>query len=151
MIIFDPGGGEPVQWAVCFSQKASTAWLTRLPVGKFKHVRAFGCVPHINTWVFFDPALNRTTIRIARGDVARQLIGEFVFEATVIQMPALPRASLRPRIFGWCVPATAQLLGLPGGALRGALVPDTLLRQCLANGGMLLADGYPNRAASAAA
>jgi hypothetical protein len=147
MIIFDPGGGEPVQWAVCFSQKASTAWLTRLPVGKFKHVRAFGCVPHINTWVFFDPALNRTTIRIGRGDVAKQLIAEFLFEATVIQMPTLPRASLRPQLFGWCVPAVAHVLGVRGGALRC----DTLFRDCLRQGGILLADGHPNRAASTAA
>jgi hypothetical protein len=147
MIIFDPGGGEPTQWAVCFSRKASTTWLTRLPVGEFKHVRAFGAVPHINTWVFFDPALNRTTIRLARGDVARDLIAEFVFEAAVIQMPALPRASLRPALFGWCVPAVAHLLGVPGGALR----PDTLFRDCLRYGGVLHADGHTIPAAGPAA
>jgi hypothetical protein len=134
MITFDPGGGEPTQWAVCFSRKAATPWLTRLPVGKFKHVRAFGCVPHINTWIFFDPALDRTSVKVARGDVARALISEYLRDATVIQMPARERKSLRPRIFGWCVPAVAHLLGLPSSALR----PDRLLADCLRYEGAVL-------------
>lgn len=138
MIVLDPGGGEPTQWAVCFSLKASTPWLTRLPVGKFKHVRAFGCVPHINTWIFFDPALDRTSVKVARGDAARALMEEYVHDAAVIQMPARERKSKKPRIFGWCVPAVAHLLGLSSGALR----PDALFRDCLRSGGVLLADGY---------
>ncbi len=139
MIIFDPGGGEPTQWAVCFSRKAATPWLTRLPVGKFKHVRAFGCVPHINTWIFFDPALDRTSVKVARGDTARVLMCEFLHEATVIQMPAREPKSLKPRIFGWCVPAVAHLLGLKSSALR----PDRLFADCLRQGGVLLAHEYP--------
>ena len=137
MIVFDPGGGEPTQWAVCFTQKCATAWLEWIPVGKYKHVRAFGCVPHINTWIFFDPALNRTSIKIARGDAARVLISEFVHEADVILMPARDRSSLRPRIFGWCVPQVAHLLGLPSSALR----PDRLFADCLQYAGTLTAAG----------
>jgi hypothetical protein len=130
MIIFDPGGGEPTQWAVCFSRKSATVnWL---PLGRYKHVRVFGCVPHINTWIFFDPSWRRTTIRVARGDVANELMREFLYLADVIQMPAGERAGAP--IFGWCVPAVAHLLGLPSGAFR----PCDLYRQCLANGGTLM-------------
>jgi hypothetical protein len=140
VIIFDPGGGEPTQWAVCFALKASTVWLTRLPVGRFKHVRAFGCVPHINTWLFFDPALDRTSIKVARGDAATALIAEYLHDATVIQMPARDRHSKKPAVFGWCAPSVAHLIGLSSGALRC----DTLFRDCLRAGGVLLADGHPD-------
>jgi hypothetical protein len=147
VIIFDPGGGEPTQWAVCFTQKCATSWLEWIPIGKYKHVRAFGCVPYINTWVFFDPALNRTTITIARGGVASELISEYLHQADVIQMPSLARASLRPRIFGWCVPQVAHLLGLPTSALR----PDALWRDCLRQGGAVVANASTIAPTAAAA
>jgi hypothetical protein len=137
MITFDPGAGEPTHWQLCFSRKSATACANFLPIGKYKHVRAFGCVPEINTWIFFDPSFSRTSIRVARGDAAHELIREFLYAADVIQMPVRDRAGAPP-LFGWCAPAVAHLLGLRCGALRGALVPDTLWRQCLANGGRLI-------------
>lgn len=147
MLVFDPGFGEPTQWVVCFSHKCATRWLEWIPVGKYKHVRAFGCVPHINTWIFFDPGLNRTALRVARGDAAHMLISLFLNEADVIQMPLRMRESRRPRIFGWCVPQVAHLLGLSTSALR----PDRLWRECLRQGGTILADGRTVTPASPAA
>jgi hypothetical protein len=146
MIIFDPGGGEPMHWAVCFTRKSATRWANWLPIGRYKHVRAFGCVPEINTWIFFDPSWRRTTIRVARGDAANELIREFLYLADVIQMPVCERRRAPP-IFGWCVPAVAHLLGLPSGALRA----DRLFRDCLRHGGELLADGCTVATAPAAA
>lgn len=144
MIIFDPGAGEPTHWQLCFSRKSVTAaWL---PIGTYKHVRAFGCVAEISTWIFFDPAFSRTTIRVARGDAARTLIGEFAHQADVLRIKARDRAGAPP-IFGWCAPAVAHLLGLPSGALR----PDTLFRDCLRQGGELLADNGRTIPAAAAA
>jgi len=134
MIIFDQGGGEPRQWFVCFSHKAATPWLDRLPIGKYKHVRAFGCVGEINTWVFFDPGLDRTAINLARGSVVDALMAEFIHDAAVILVPAQERKSLRPRVFGWCVPAVANLLGLESSALR----PDAFYRDCLRHEGAVL-------------
>jgi hypothetical protein len=143
MMTFDPGAGEPATWAVCFARKCVTAAF--LPIGTYKHVRAFGVVEPINTWVFFDPAFKRTSIRLARGDAARELVREFIFDAAVIQIAARERTR-RPPIFGWCTPAVAHLLGLSSGALR----PDALFRQCLRQGGELLADGHTVTAARTA-
>jgi hypothetical protein len=145
MITFDPGAGEPTQWAVCFTRKAASKWAAWLP-GTYKHVRAFGFVGPINTWVFFDPALSRTTIRVARGEAASQLIHEFLYAAAVIEVPTRARTGTPP-IFGWCAPAVAHLLGVSGGALR----PDTLFAHCLRQGGLLLADGCTVATAAAAA
>jgi hypothetical protein len=146
MLIFDPGAGEPVHWQLCFSRKSATAFANFLPIGRYKHVRAFGYVAHINTWIFFDPSWRRTTIRVARGDAANALIHEFLYLADVIQMPACERAGAAP-LFGWCAPAVAHLLGLASGALR----PDALFRDCLRHGGELLADGRTIPATAAAA
>lgn len=134
MIVFDAGAGEPGQWAICFTRKCATRWLQWLPVGKYKHVRAFGCVPHIHTWVFFDPALSRTAIKLARGQEATALIAEYLHDADVIQMPHMERKSLRPQFFGWCVPAVAHLVGIPSSALR----PDRFWADCLRHGGTIL-------------
>lgn len=134
MIIFDPGAGEPTQWFVCF-QRHATAWVERLPIGRYKHVAAFALVPYINTWIFVDVCLDRTSIKIARGDAAKVLIGAFATDAMVVQMPARSRTTLLPRLGGWCVPAVKHLIGLRSGALR----PDALLRDCLRNGGEIAA------------
>ena len=137
MMVFDPGADEPLTWHVCFSRRAATPWLAWLPIGEYKHVRAFGCVASINTWVFFDPALDRTAIRLARGDAVRALMLEWLTDADVVIMPTSARTALTPRLTGWCVPQIKHLLGLRSGALR----PDALFRDCLAHGGEILSHG----------
>lgn len=131
MMTFDPGTGEPTQWYVCFCRRAATRWLERLPIGRYKHVRAFGCVPAVNTWIFFDPALDRTSVRLARGASVRKLMTEWLTGADVIRMPVVSRETLIPRLGGWCVPAIKHLVGISGCALR----PDALWRDCLRQGG----------------
>jgi hypothetical protein len=136
MITFDPGAGEPTHWQLCFSRKSATPFANWLPIGTYKHVRAFGYVAHINTWIFFDPSFSRTTIRVARGDAAGALIHEFLYLADVIEMPVgaeKKRAGAAP-LFGWCAPAVAHLLGLRCGALR----PDALFAHCLRHNGRAL-------------
>jgi hypothetical protein len=137
MIVFDPGAGEPLRWHVCFSRRAATPWMACLPIGTYKHVRAFGCVTAINTWIFFDPALDRTAIKIARGDAVRALMLEWLADADVVTMPAATRTRMVPRLGGWCVPQVKALLGLRSGALR----PDALFDDCLRHGGEILENG----------
>jgi hypothetical protein len=133
MLIFDPGAGAPTHWLLCFSRHSATPFANWLPIGTYKHVRACGYVATINTWVFFDPSFSRTTIRVARGDAANELIREFFYAADVIEMPVGERAG-SPPIFGWCAPAVAHLLGLRCGALR----PDALFAHCLRHNGRAL-------------
>jgi hypothetical protein len=135
VITFDPGVGEPQRWILCFSQTCATPWLNRLPVGRFKHVRAFGCVPALNTWLFYDPALDRSSMTIARGESARILMANWLRVSEAIEMPMVKRNSMVPRIGGWCVPAIKHLVGIRGGALR----PDALWRECLRQGGEVIA------------
>lgn len=138
MIVFDPGAGEPRKWIVCFCRKSARAWLDRMPIGEFKHVRAFGSIPEIQTWVFFDPAWDKTMIKVARGHAAEALVREFMHESSMVIMPVSERA-MRPHFGGWCVPAVKQLIGLRSGALR----PSRLLKDCLANGG----EAFPHEGA----
>ncbi len=145
MIVFDPGAGEPAEWFVCFCRGAASPWVRCLPVGRFKHVRAFGLVPSIHTWIFFDPALDRTALHVARGDPARMLISVWMADAAVVYMPVLPRTKLRLRLGGgWCVPQIKHLIGLKSGALR----PDALLQDCLRFGGKIV-HGAINQLAAA--
>lgn len=134
MMIFDPGAGEPTHWYVCFCHRAATAWMERLPIGRYKHVRAFGCVAAVNTWVFFDSAFDRTTVKIARGEAARQLMAEWLTDSDIVRMAMVRRKTMRPRLGGWCVPAVKHLLGISSGALR----PDALWRDCLRLGGEVI-------------
>lgn len=134
MMIFDPGGGEPIEWFVCFCRRAATPWLERLPIGEFKHVRAFGCVPSINTWVFFDPALNRTSIKVARGPAATALMHEWLIDSEVVRMRSSHRTTNIPRLGAWCVPAIKHIVGIRSGAL----LPDGLHRYCMDTGGQLI-------------
>lgn len=130
MIVFDPGAGDPAYWFVCFCKSAGNAWVERLPIGKYKHVKAFGCVQAINTWVFFDPALDRTSIEVARGADAERLMNGWLADADVVKVRAVKRKLLLPRFGGWCVPAVKHLTGIRSSALR----PDALYDDCLRNG-----------------
>jgi hypothetical protein len=136
VIVFDPGAGEPRKWVICFCRKSTRWWLDRLPIGEFKHVRAFGSIPEIQSWVFFDPAWDRTVIKVARGHAAEQLVLQFLHDCEAVVMPA-NTGPMRPHVGGWCVPAVKQLVGLRSGALR----PNALYRDCLANGGETLVNG----------
>lgn len=135
VIVFDPGAGEPTQWVLCFSRQAATTWANYLPIGKYKHVRAFGFVAAINTWVFYDPGLNRAAISVARGDAAATLMEAFLYDADAVQIPAVHRERWAPRFGGWCVPAIKHLTGISSSALR----PDALFRDCLRYGRALTA------------
>jgi hypothetical protein len=126
----------PARWLICFRHRSGLWWVDLIP-GRFKHVRAFGCVPECDTWVFYDPCL-RTTVFLARGAGARHLMLEWSRDAAVLAMTPLPREHLRVSPFS-CVTAIQSILGLPGGALR----PDALYRQCLRNGAQIVATAIP--------
>jgi hypothetical protein len=121
------GAGAPARWLVVFTTKSDRWWIRLIP-GRFKHVRAFAYCHDTDCWIFYDPCL-RTGILTARGAGARQLMLQWTRDAKVLSMEPGPHERIRPLPFA-CTTAIASLLGLPGGALR----PDALYRQCLANG-----------------
>ena len=136
---------QPLVWMLVFERLASTRFLNFAAMGKYKHVKAFGYVPFLHVWTFFDPSWNRTELIIAQdGRPAAYLIEKWVVDADVMEFARLEAEWLLPPLGGWCVPQIKRLIGLRSGALR----PDALWRDCLANGGLPLESKHgkiPNR------
>lgn len=135
-VVTRPWAGAPRQWIIVFDRKAATWWINWLPLGKYKHVRAFGYVPEAKAFIFYDVAFDRTMIAIACDQAATALIREWLTDADAISMPARAAGLPAPRIGFWCVQAIKHLIGLRSGALR----PSALWRDCLRQGGEIVAN-----------
>jgi hypothetical protein len=122
--------GAPARWLLVFDREAATWWMSLLALGRYKHVRAIGYVYDADAYLFYDVQLAGTTLQLARGKAARQLISEWIAHADVLAIePGSARhrqGVLRPLL---CTTSIAHLVGLPG-----ALRPDALFRQALRNG-----------------
>lgn len=130
---------EPTLWWVVFSEKTDTWWVRLFP-GKYRHVKLIGYVPQCDAMVFYEYRLSRMVISVYVGPKAFEAAAPWLADGVVIAMR--PNITDRPSPFWhrftfWCVPAVKHLIGLRSGALR----PDTLLRDCLRNGGKPLESG----------
>lgn len=127
---------EPKDWFVVFQENTPKWWIRWLARGRFKHVSVFGVVERANSWVFYDFNLDRARVYVVPNHEADIAIGHFIDDATVVRMarPIGREAEVNLRPGWWCVPAVAHILGLRSCALR----PDTLFRQCLAQGGEII-------------
>ncbi|MGL4297118.1 MAG: hypothetical protein ACRCTG_15505 [Aestuariivirga sp.] len=133
---------QPEFWFAAFHEAAETPWVRWVP-GRFKHVSAVGYFREAKSWVVLDPSILGTRLLIfADTDAGLNALGAWLDNALVLRMPALSQdldamkargvAKLGlGRLGFWCVPAVRHLLGIPSRAL----LPDGLLRDCLANGG----------------
>lgn len=132
-----PTYGGPTCWLVCFHTKFTTWWARYIP-GGYKHVSAVAWVPETKTWVFFDPAFDRTRIWCASDDdTGKRVLGDWINDAVVIRYPAAAFGRGVAARFGyWCVPAVAHLLGVK----TGAVTPRGLLLFLLRNGGEVVTD-----------
>jgi hypothetical protein len=126
---------------IVFNRTAESWWSSLVAMGRYKHVRAFGYVAELETYVFYDVQFGYTSIEIARGACARQMIAAWCGDADVL---AIDRVSNRPAYLGpmLCTTAIARLIGLSGRALR----PDALWRECIKNGAIPV--GYAEDTAS---
>lgn len=125
---------HPLQWVIVFDPKAGNRWVQWLTPGRYKHVRAFGYVPFLHVWLFYDANLAGIEIVVAAdGPSSRDMIAAWTAGCYCLMMPRVPHVgrSLTTAASGWCVPAVKRLIGLRCGALR----PDALLADCLRNGG----------------
>ena len=120
---------EPSSWLLVFHTKCRTPWVNRLVIGRYKHVSAVGWVANAQSWVFYDPTLQRTQILVLPDQLGIETYARLAVGNAVLQMPVLERRG-SARLGFWCVPAIKHLVGLRSGALR----PDVLWRDCLANG-----------------
>lgn len=129
---------EITTWLVAFWPKAATPLVNKLVRGRFKHVSVFAFAPDARTWVWIDVALMGTRVQLLPDTQAAQLIlGDWTKEAAVLQMPVQERNRIRIAPGFWCVTAVKHMLGLRSGAL----LPDALWRDCLANGAKVIFDG----------
>lgn len=132
------GGGaaataQPQTWTLVFKRRSSSRFRSFIAFGRYKHVCAYGYVPYLHVWVFFDPHWEGNQIFIASdGKMAEKMIESWIVDADLILMPQQRFIRVwMPPILGWCVPSIRRLIGLPGSALR----VDTLFRTCLEHGG----------------
>jgi hypothetical protein len=135
-VISTDGIGKPRRWLLCFKRRSDSRIVSLLAAGRYKHVLAFGYVEEFDAWLFFDLRFRHLDIQIARGAAARRLMAGYIDGATLLGIPARDTGSLA--LGFWCVPAIAKLIGLNSGALR----PDALFRDCLAQGGEIVADEH---------
>jgi hypothetical protein len=126
---------QPDNWLLIFERQAPSRFFDFVAFGKYKHVKACGYVPFLHVWTFFDPSWSGTELYVAEdGRPALYLMSQWIVEADVMRFPRKHAPARLPPLAGWCVPQIKRLIGLRSGALR----PDTLWRDCLANGGVPL-------------
>jgi len=106
--------------------------------GRFKHVSLVGLCPFSRVWVGLDTAIDQTRVWVWKdSDAAVGPLGAWMADALVVTMPAPELLPQRARVRGLfsCVSAAAHVLGI-----AGAVRPDGLLRECLRNGGQIIAE-----------
>lgn len=128
---------EPEVWFAAFSPESSRRWVNWLSFGRFRHVSAFGWVSSAQCWLLFEVLSYRTEIRAVPKAFEAVALAPILDSCVVVQMPPVDRSDkgVKFKAGFWCVPSVAHLLGLRSCALR----PDALYRQCLANGGRVMA------------
>lgn len=142
----------PKRWFIVFHEVTSRPWLRWLACGRFKHVSCFGWVDSAQRWVFFDPALERTWLRLVPDDVASEEpahvfdikagyyggdLGHYANLGQVVALDIQLDNVMRPNIgIGWgCVRDVARVVGIRTRAIR----PDAFFRECLKRGGTVVA------------
>jgi hypothetical protein len=126
--------GPVEEWFVAFKTKAKMRIANLFP-GRFKHVMAFASRDGL--WAFCDVAPFASQFIIVPDPLADPMIANAIADATVLKVVAGPG-----RLGGlWCVPATANLTGVPSCALR----PDAFFRDCLAHGAEILIENSNGR------
>lgn len=122
---------EVTTWCLAFWPHATNRWFDRLIPGRFKHVSAFAYSPRARTWVLIDTSVfcTQVTLLPATGPLAEAMLARMTEGSSVLRINARSQAGVR---FPWplvCTSAVASLVGL-----RGALLPDTLWRNCIKAG-----------------
>lgn len=134
-VLHGPLISRPETWVLAFARTAASPWVRWLVWGRYKHVRAYGYVPFLHVWLFYDATFTGIEVIVAAdGEAARAQIAGWIDGCDLVRMPRRPHANASPvlAMCGWCVPAIKRLIGLRCGALR----PDALYEHCLRNGGV---------------
>lgn len=141
----------PSEWFIVFHGSTRRPWLRWLPFGRFKHVSCFGWVEAAQMWVFFDPALERTWLRLVPDDVASAEpahifdikagyyggdIGYYSTVGVVVRLDTQTDRLMAPNIRPGrgCVRDVARLVGVR----TWAMLPDTFFRKCIQLGGQII-------------
>lgn len=137
-----PDAVEPAAWFVVFHPKSTLPWLDRLPVGRFKHVSAFGYIAGFKGWMFV--ASSQDGLRPSMvSDAATKIAFKAYLDAgcAVVKIERRIGVSMpaRARLGFTCVTAIAHLTSI--GCV--AITPDGLYKAILRNGGLLISGPTP--------
>jgi hypothetical protein len=137
---------RPTHWFLVFRRRSPLWWVNLVP-GKHKHVCAFGPIPGQDIWLFLDYSLHRLDIVVVPDAQADDAMAAVMSGATVVRFTPPEIAPARWwRPLALCTGLVALACGIRSGALR----PDRLLRDVLAEGGTIIQEPRRERAASAA-
>ena len=137
-------GVEPTIWFVVFHPQTSSDWLSRLTLGRWKHVSTFAYVARFKVWIFYDAQW--AGLRLVVGDQRQAEIALSAYIASGCEVLKAERAErpipIRNRLVFNCVSTTAHLLGLASIVF----FPDSLYTAITRNGGEKVS-GQSSRAA----
>lgn len=104
---------------------------------RFRHVSCFGFVHPAGCWTFYDWNLASTMLSVVPEALADEALAYAIDGATIVRFvpPAVIWRS-NPKLGFWCVTSVAHLTGVRSSALR----PDALFRDCVAQGGTIIAE-----------
>lgn len=117
-------------WLVFFGDTPRRAWWANLLRPGYRHIAAMSCYADTERWVYVDPALHWTVIRVLTQEQAGPQIAALLEQSTaVLRVASRPGRGCAPT-FPWCVGQIKALLGIKSWALT----PWQLYRALLARG-----------------
>ena len=125
----------PRHWFVVFKKKSKLGWANWVP-SKFKHCFCLAFIEEMQSWVVVEfAAQSGSMVAFVADSEASDILTAACDDAVVLKV--VSRATKGWGWGLWCVPLTAQLIGIPSCALR----VDGLFRDCMRNGGEIIANG----------
>jgi hypothetical protein len=121
---------EPDAWFVFFNGQSDTWWVQRWVPGRFKHVDAVGYCRSAGCWLWVEMLVGRMSVSaVPDDDVGREMLAKHrAARKCLLVVPKTKGRVYRPALN--CVTALAHLMG----STSGALLPDRLWRDLLAEG-----------------
>lgn len=113
-------------------RRPRTKWWDWLCDERYRHVAAYGWADGAQCWVVVDPGENVCWVSaVTQWGLETWLIANAPDITSIVRIRAPRRFAGWRHPFPWCTGVVASLLGWPRGALR----PQTLRDDLLANGG----------------
>lgn len=120
----------PRLWLIFFGDTQRRAWWANVLRPGFRHIVAVSWYAAEERWVYFDPALTGTSIRIFTAEQGPAMIDALLAQSSAVLRVATRRDRGNAPLFAFCVGQIKALLGLRSWAFT----PHGLYRDLRARG-----------------